>query len=277
MERQPRSRPHVTSRDNSRIKWLRSLKERRYRCATGAFLVEGPHAIAQALASGAAPRLLVYDPDREDAAGELEALQAALPPGTAVLTADAAVLATVGETVTTQGLVAAFPILKPSLAVPDAASAPVLVLDRIRDPGNLGTLLRSAAAAGAHAVLLSEGCADPYGPKVVRASAGALFTVPFALLGWAQMANLLTGVERRYAAAADGAVPYHAAELARGCAILVGNEADGLGGQALSLASRSVRIPIEPGVESLNAAVAGSVLLFEARRQRVTSVSGASS
>lgn len=277
MERPPRSRLHITSRDNSRIKWLRSLRERRYRAATGAFLVEGPHAIKQALASGAAPRLLVYDPDRAYPAGELEALLDALPPGTVVLMADAAVLATVGETVTTQGLVAAFPKPSPSLAAPDAASAPVLVLDRIRDPGNLGALLRSAAAAGAHLVMLSEGCADPYGPKVVRASAGALFAVPFAVLGWDRIADLLAGVERRYAAAADGAVPYHAAELARGCAILVGNEADGLGGQALSLATHSVRIPIEPGVESLNAAVAGSVLLFEARRQRAVSVHGASS
>ncbi len=124
-------------------------------------------------------------------------------------------------------------------------------------------------------VLLSPGCADPFSPKVVRASAGAVFTVPFKVFPWADLTQILSLTDRVYATCAEAEVPYYEADLANPCAILIGNEADGLGEEARVLATRSISIPLAAGVESLNAAVAGSILLFEARRQRTRHENGA--
>lgn len=271
----PRSTPPITSVSNSRVQWLRSLKERRGREAAGAFLVEGPHAIEQALHADVEPVLVAYVPELLTVGGHVARVLDALPAQVFALPVSERVLASVGDTRTTQGLLAGF-------NVPDHRSQPVaaapglsLVLDRVRDPGNVGTLLRSAAAAGAGMVLLSPECADPFSPKVVRASAGAIFSVPFRVLTWEYLMQILSLEYRVYATHAEADVPYYEADLTEPCAILIGNEADGLGEQARVLATRSISIPMAAGMESLNAAVAGSVLLFEARRQRTRHENGA--
>lgn len=179
------------------------------------------------------------------------------------------VLSSVSDTVTSQGIIAAFELLSwhPREGV-NANAGPVLVLDRVSDPGNVGTLLRSAAAAGSAAVLLSEGSADPYNPKAVRASAGALFAVSFAVLPWEEIHEVLHTVPKRFAAYySDSSQAYYLADLCPPCAILVGSEASGLSHQALSLSTHNLWIPMQNNIESLNAAVAGSILLFESRRQ----------
>ena len=258
----------ISSAANPRVKWFKQLRERRGREATGAFLVEGPRAIEQALASGAVPLQVAYGPRLADENPRLATLLARLPPGLPAFPVVERVLQSIGDTQTTQGIVAAYPI--PARApddLPEGVSL-VLLLDRISDPGNMGTLLRSAAATGCDAVLLAEGCADPYSPKVVRASAGAIFSVPLAELGWQAMRRVLERLPNRLAAEARGEKVYYEADLGSPCVILIGNEAAGLSEAALALATASVRIPIESGVESLNAGVAGSLLLFEARRQR---------
>ncbi len=273
---QPPSTPSITSVSNSRVRWLKSLKERRGREAAGAFLVEGPHAIEQALRVGAEPALTAYAPElltqRDHAARVLQAL----PADVSAVPVSERVLASVGDTRTTQGILAAFPLIQQAPDQMMMASGLSLVLDRVRDPGNVGTLLRSAAAAGADVVLLSPECADPFSPKVVRASVGAIFMVPLMVLSWEDFARRLAGLPCVYATQAEADTPYYEADLARPCAILIGNEAAGLGEQARALATRSISIPLAAGVESLNAAVAGSVLLFEARRQRTRHETGAS-
>jgi RNA methyltransferase, TrmH family len=148
----------------------------------------------------------------------------------------------------------------------------VLAVDALADPGNLGTLLRAALAADADEALLSTGCADPYAPKVVRAGAGAHFLLPIrAGLAWEEIARRLRGsppVHQILLAEADASTPYFAADLAARTGLIVSNEAHGPSAGASKLATQRIAIPMYNKVESLNAAVAGSVILFEATRQR---------
>ncbi len=263
------TRPEIiTSRDNSHVKWLRSLRERRGRDSSDAFLVEGPRAVEQALASGAEPIAIAWCEDFLSSSDRVEALVRRAPGGTRTLEMGPRAFSSIADTVHTQGVVAAFPRFHWHLGALSPLGSLALVLDRVSDPGNVGTLLRSAAAVGADAVLLSRGSADPYNPKVVRASAGAIFAVRFAVLDWEEIAAAVGDLPGRYAAVAGAERAYYEADLTTGCAILIGNEAAGLSAEALALATEPLRIPMRSGVESLNAGVAGSLFLFEAQRQR---------
>lgn len=178
------------------------------------------------------------------------------------------VFRSIADTQHTQGIAAAFALPRYEL-LPFSPAAHVLVLDRVAEPGNMGALVRAAAGAGFDAVLLSEGCTDPFAPKAVRASAGTILSLPVGVRNWESIEKLVTSAPHRYAADAGADLPYTEAALGEGCAILVGNEGAGLGAEAAALATLTVRIPLARGVESLNAAVAGSILMFEARRQRL--------
>ncbi|HET9224032.1 MAG TPA: RNA methyltransferase, partial [Roseiflexaceae bacterium] len=145
----------------------------------------------------------------------------------------------------------------------------ILALDNIQDPGNLGTLLRSAEAVGATEVLCVRGTADLYSPKVVRAAMGAHFRLAMEQdLGWEDLGERLAFVDHVYAADAAATMPYYAADWRQPSALIVGNEAHGLSDEARSLAKVLIGIPMRGQAESLNAAIAGSVILFEALRQR---------
>jgi len=183
-------------------------------------------------------------------------------------------LAELAHTETSQGILAVVPV--PSLPLPDAPNL-VLIADGLRDPGNLGTLLRTAAAAGVDAVLLGPGTVDATNPKVVRAAMGAHFRVALRALDWAGIAELAEspGPERRSApplavwiADAAGAVDYAAVDWTAPAALIIGGEAAGPSPEAKALAGGTLRIPLASGMESLNAATAAAVILFEARRQR---------
>ncbi|MBZ0303815.1 MAG: RNA methyltransferase, partial [Anaerolineae bacterium] len=141
-------------------------------------------------------------------------------------------------------------------------------LDALRDPGNLGTMLRTAGAAGVQAVLLSPDCADPYNPKVLRAGMGAHFRIPLATLDWPQIATICAPL-RVYLADSAGGVRYDQADWSAPWALLIGSEAHGAGTQALDLAAARIFIPMSAATESVNAAMAASVILFEALRQRL--------
>lgn len=146
----------------------------------------------------------------------------------------------------------------------------VLVLDNLQDPGNMGTVFRSAEAAGASGILMSKDCVDVYNPKVIRSTMGAIFRLPFYRvedLPGAVM-ELKDGGLRVYAAHLEGRRTYDGEDYRRGCAFLIGNEGNGLRQEVAECADCRIRIPMEGCTESLNAAVAASILLFEAARQR---------
>jgi TrmH family RNA methyltransferase len=156
----------------------------------------------------------------------------------------------------------------PDLSLPSCPNPILLVIDRVQDPGNLGTILRSAEAFGAAGVFLVKGTVSPYNPKVIRSSAGSVFRVPF-VQGLDDAAVLVTLRERNaavYAAVPSGANTLTNTDLTRACAIIVGSEGHGISAP-LRRAAVDVSIPTA-GVESLNAAVSAAILLYEARRQR---------
>jgi len=142
-----------------------------------------------------------------------------------------------------------------------------LILDKIRDPGNLGTLLRSAQAAGVDLVLIPPETSDPFAPKVVRSGMGAHFRLPILHADWNEIRARL-GKTPVYLAETENAIPCWETDFKSALALVVGGEAEGASPEARELASQNVVIPMPGGMESLNAAVAGSVLMFEVVRQR---------
>jgi TrmH family RNA methyltransferase len=168
---------------------------------------------------------------------------------------------------TPQGILAVFPFPSPDPAPGDSSSL-ILILDRLRDPGNLGTLLRAAAGAGVSAVYLSSESVDPWNPKVVRAGMGAHFRLPIADLTPEMLDDLQGRLPRRVIASAEAKVPYDRIDWTGPAALVIGGEAEGVGPELRAWGSDLARIPLAHDVESLNAAVAGAVILFEAARQR---------
>jgi TrmH family RNA methyltransferase len=166
---------------------------------------------------------------------------------------------------TPQGIAVVTPL--PRLPLP-AAPTLTLVLDQVRDPGNAGTLLRSAEAAGASLVLFTPNTVDPYNDKVVRAGMGAHFRLPLqAYSSWAEIDALLAPTPQRYLADAHAGLAYDQVDWRKPAALIISGETAGASPEARRTA-QPIAIPMHSRVESLNAAVAGAVILFEAARQR---------
>jgi len=254
----------VFTERTARVVAARKLTRRGGRDAAGEFLAEGPQAVREALAHDPPPReLFVTEAAAARHADLVERAHAAGVPVSAVTPRAAAGLS---ETATPQGIVA----VCPALAVPTAtalAGRPrlVAVLADIRDPGNAGTVLRSADAAGADAVVFAGDSVDPYNGKTVRASAGSLFHLP--VVRGARLPDALAAARAAglTVLAADGAGERELTdlpELAAPTAWLFGNEAWGLPADTGALADARVRIPISPRAESLNLGAAAAVCLF---------------
>ncbi len=253
----------ITSLANEKVRFARSLKRRRVREREGRFCVEGVRLIQDAWRAGIIPALVFYEPDTLHAAGRslLDEMQARGVPCHPVAPR---VLKALADTATPQGIVAVLPM--PSLE-PRPHVDLWLILDGIRDPANLGAVLRVAAGAGVGQVWLAPGTVDPFHPKAVRAGMGAHFRVPLARGDWARIAAAVTAEQIWLAEASEGRV-YDEVDWTPPSALILGGEATGAGDQASRLATGRVHIPLQGGVESLNVAVAAGVILFEAARQR---------
>ncbi|MCS7251017.1 MAG: RNA methyltransferase [Thermoflexus sp.] len=175
-----------------------------------------------------------------------------------------AILRMCTEAETPQGLIAVAPI--PELPWPERLTFLVL-LDRVQEPGNIGAVLRSAAAAGVEGVVISPGSADPWHPKAVRAGAGAHFVLPVRQASWMDISRLLEGTAI-WLAMPTGIYSYFEVDWRKPVTLILGGEAAGPGPEAQSMPHRTVRIPMARGMESLNVAVAGALLLYEVARQR---------
>lgn len=221
--------------------------------------------MADALEAGAAPDLILL---REDYVPEhpviLDAVTDRAVGRTRIVAA--APFDVVAETVSPQGVLAVFPF--PELRIPGRGAAFFLIVDRVRDPGNLGTLLRAAVGAGVTAVFLTAESVDPFNPKAVRAAMGAHFRVPIRAFDAEAEALVRSSCPLRALTEAAGQVPIDGLDWTQPAAVIVGSEATGASSEARDLATVRAAIPLLGGVESLNAAVAGAVVLFEAARQR---------
>jgi len=258
----------ITSPDNTHIKYARALHKKRVRHREKRYLVEGLHLVTHALRRGRWPALAFYcEALVATERGKLlvESLHSSEDSTTWCVPPD--VMRLISDTVTPQGIVGVMPMPEPLLALAQSATL-LLVLDNIRDPGNLGTILRTAQATCVEAVVLSRGCVDPYSPKVVRAAMGAhLDLALFHSVTWPDIEMLVEGKCCVLADAKGQLTPWEF-DWAPPVALIVGNEARGAGPEARRIAQVGVRLPMAKGTESLNAAVATAVLLFEAQHQR---------
>jgi TrmH family RNA methyltransferase len=258
----------ISSRTNARVKQLRAAFQGHARLSGGMVAIEGDHLLEEALRSGMVLKTVFVSERRE--------LPKIVPRGVEVMRLTEEVFGSVVETQSPQGVAA---LLVPPISVLDDAmgsgeSAPlILIAVGLQDPGNLGTLVRSAEAFGAAGVLTTPGTVSAWNQKALRASVGSVFRVPVVAVTASDIEGLKQrGVRLIAALGPDGADVIAAQEMdfSGACAVMIGNEGAGLGAEWISMCDARVTIPCPGNVESLNAAVAGSLLLYEASRQRAT-------
>jgi len=252
----------ITSSQNSKIKFVRALlgraKERR---DANAFVVEGVRLVEEAVNSNWGFQFVLYSDSLserginlvkilEDKKIEVEKVESDL-------------LQSLSETESSQGILALLSLTQ--LPIPDSTNF-ILIPDQIRDPGNLGTLLRTAAAAGVQAVLLPPETTDAFAPKVTRSGMGAHFRLPIHSMAWHDIREQTKKLQI-YLADMDGQSCWET-DLRQPLALIIGGEAEGASDEARKLTTQKISIPMSGNVESLNAGVAGSMLMFEVVRQR---------
>ena len=251
----------ITSAKNPMIRDMRALRDRKAREAQGRFLVEGAVMIGEAVKCGLVVREVIADEAHADAAAALEAR------GARACVVPRSLLEAVCDTRTPQGVCAAVDLPVP-LPV-EAAPARIVALDGVQDPGNVGTIWRTADAAGLDGVLFGGGCADPLSPKVQRSAMGSGFRVPFMLAddlpsalralkarGWTVIASDLHGTD--FYAHPDPGERY---------ALVIGSEAHGISDAVRAEADMLLKLPMRGGAESLNAAVAAGIMMYGLTRE----------
>jgi RNA methyltransferase, TrmH family len=258
----------ISSSQNTKIKLIRALANRpKERREAGAFVAEGVRLVEEAFnanwpfrfvlfTDGLSERGLQLQKKMEDKGIEAEKVEGRL-------------LNSLSDTETPQGILAVLDEVK--MPMPESLNF-LLILDQIRDPGNLGTLLRSAEAGGVQAAVLAPGTTDAFAPKAVRSGMGAHFRLAIQSMSWEEIQQKTKGLQV-FLADMEGQSCWET-DLRQPLALIIGGEAGGASAQAKKLAQYRVNIPMSGKTESLNAAVAGSVLMFEVMRQRISKRDG---
>lgn len=252
----------ITSNQNPKLKLVRALlgrpKERR---EANAFVVEGIRLIEEAVTAGWKFQFALYSDGLNERGQDLLKVLIAHRIDVEEVAGD--LLQKLSDTETPQGILAVLEFT--NLKIPASPNF-ILIPDQVRDPGNLGTLIRSAAAAGVQALFLPDETTDAFAPKVVRSGMGAHFRLPIHTLTWDEIRESTKDIEV-YLADMEGK-SFWETDLRKPLALIVGGEADGASEEARKLATQKISIPMAGNVESLNAGVAGSVVMFEVVRQR---------
>jgi RNA methyltransferase, TrmH family len=264
----------ITSFRHPQVKALRSLRQRKYRQRQGRYLVEGIRLVGEALDCGAPVETLVYAPDLL-VSDRARALVERLPPAQRLALAGD-VFGSLSDREDPQGIAAVVRVQDlPLAAIPLAPDLLVLVAWQLRDPGNLGSILRTADAAGATAVIVVEPSADLYDPQTVRATMGSLFALPVVRLAdVGSLARWWEGIRaaglplRVVASSAQGGQAYDQVDYQGPVALLIGSERQGLPPEVRQAADVVARLPMAGRATSLNASAAAAVLLYEVVRQR---------
>lgn len=252
----------ITSTSNPKVKHVKRLQaDRRYREREKSFVVEGDRWLAELLPLPDPPQLIFYTVAWHEQAEHEAILHQIAAPAQVV---SERVMSAMSDTETPPGVLA---ILSQQLRTLPPAPTLILILDRVRTPGNLGTMLRTAAAAGADAVLLGPGTVDAYNPKVLRGSMGAHLRLPVQQMSWPEI-EAYTDPLKVWVADARGQMPYTDVNWRQPSALIIGSEASGTGRRARGTADNTVYVPMHAATESLNAAMAAGIILFEAARQR---------
>jgi TrmH family RNA methyltransferase len=258
----------ITSIHNPKIKYIRSLlNRRRDRKEAQAFVLEGVRLVEEAFIARWQPQMVLHS-QHISKRGE-EVLQHFASQGVEIEEISEEIMEKISDTETSQGLIAVFDVI--TLPLPQNLEN-ILVLDGVRDPGNMGTILRTAAAGGMQAVLLTPGSVDIFSPKVLRAGMGAHFHLPIQTMPWDEIHHLLkiksNPAVMLYVSVVKGGKPYWDMDFYRPSALVIGGEAEGISYEPQKWADGFVNIPMPGSSESLNAAVAAGIIIFEIIRQR---------
>lgn len=259
----------ITSTANPNVQQVRRLiAKRRERMMTRSYVAEGVRLLEEIWDAKHKIRQVYYsEPLNERSAALLKELKNA---GVAAEEVSESVLKAMSDTETPQGILAIVEMIDAVLPVSPQL---ILILDGIHDPGNLGTMLRTAVAAGVELVFLAPNCADLYSPKVIRSAMGNHCRIPVRQAEWQQIEEYCKRQQslQIYASAMENGISLWQANLHGPVALIVGSEAEGISAEAQQLAASRIFIPMEPDVESLNAAVAAGILMYEVVRRRTES------
>ena len=250
----------IESNQKKIIKEVNALKAKKERDKTGLFILEGKRLVEEIPNSWEIKYLLKAESYSEDINFE------------SVYTVKDSLFEKISETVNPQGILAVCHIKEFDVTNVDYSNSPFfVVLENVTDPGNMGTLIRTADAAGADGIFLSKGCIDIYNPKVIRATMGSIFHLPIY-----RNLNLMDLMEdfkdnnvKTLAAHLKGTSTPYKVDMTTACAVIIGNEANGLSDEISEMASDLVKIPMPGKAESMNAGIAGGILIYEAVRQRI--------
>ena len=261
----------LTSPDNQYVKLAASLRQKKYRDETGLFSVEGVRFAKEAVESGWKLQFALVSESAVASAAITELAHKLDMTGCPIFAVPAALYGKIGETDSPQGISLIVRQHCQTLAGINLSDAniPWIVLDSLQDPGNIGTMIRTADAAGAAGVILAGNCADVYAGKTARATMGSLFHLPVIKASVAECLNFFSrGNLPAYVAGAEAATDYTAVNLSGAFAVVFGNEGSGVGAEFRGQLTFAMRIPLLGRAESLNVASAAAVILFEAARQR---------
>ena len=259
----------ITSKNNELIRYVKKISSKpKARREEKVFFAEGRRLLSETPSDLLVKVLVSEDFSYGDTPAD-QKLQDVLSTCGDVEEVSAGVFSEFSETKHSQGIAALVrcPVYKPSDLLGDVPL--LLVLENIQDPGNLGTMIRTSLGAGATGIVMTEGCVDIFSPKVVRATMGAIYRMPFIVVSdIGSLSDKLPQGIRLFAASLNGKSSYDSFDYRQGCGFLIGNEGRGLSEKAVEAADQEMLIPMEGGLESLNAAMAAGILLYEAHRQR---------
>lgn len=238
----------ITSKDNGFIKDVIKLKTRKGRQKSGQFILDGYRIVKHAIENKASIAHVIVTEQFLNHHG--------LDYDGSIIQVTEDIMKQLVETETPQGIVAIVSTESRSIE-----RGPILFLDQIQDPGNMGTLIRTAEAAGFSGVMLRKGCTDPYSQKSIRSSMGSIVSIP--ILMNQDIEDLLALDYRIYGAALEGGKPYKAVTYDESCVLVIGNEGNGITDEVLNIVNDRIYIPMKGDVESLNASIAGGILMFE--------------
>lgn len=261
----------ITSQDNIRVKLVRKLGTRKGRSDEGLFVAEGRNLISEILERGLDVEFIMVPESVADGSGSEAAdliRECIDSPSMTVCTVADREFGRLTDAGTGIGMLA---VVRMDACGRDTAGRlgpddNVLVLDRIQDPGNMGTLIRTAVAAGYKAVIAMSGTVDIYSPKVLRATAGMVFAIPVVYVSDSGELREMIAGRRIAVTTVQGGRPYFEEDLRKGIALVIGNEGRGVSDEIINMADIRVTLPMKGGVESLNAAAAAAILMYEAVR-----------
>lgn len=296
----------ISSSNNSLIKEVKSLKTKKNRQSKELFFVEGVRIIEEALMSSAHIKSIFISTETTDVENDIRdrnyardgkglrieeyikkikndriaaILSTADYHGCEIYAIPESLFKDISDTETPQGILAIIKMNEYSLNDVIGKSSKcgiginkgnIVILDEIQDPGNMGTIIRTADAAGFSGIITSKGCVDPYNPKVLRSTMGSIFHIPIFLCNnlTETLAKIKTNGIRIYAAHLEGSKNYYEVDMTQNTAVIIGNEANGISSESISMADEFIKIPMPGRVESLNASVAAGILMYEPIRQK---------